>query len=92
MAKDATPGTRAWPRQDSVVDKNIGMRWDWGERVGMGGRNLVLQANKGAEQGALRRIANKNSHTKLMTIRLDLQNPPELELFMQRWYDGLKDL
>ena len=95
MVRDARPGTRAWPSRNPAVDKKIGMRWDWGETIGDGDdqeRNLVLQANKGAKQSVLKRLASRNSHSKLMTIRLPLQHPLELEEFIQKWKDGLRDL
>ena len=95
MAKDATPGTRAWPRRDPVVDQRMGIRWDWGEKVSVGGvlgQNLVLQANKGAKQGVLRGMADRDSHAKLVIIHLNLQSPPGLEWFVQRWYEGLRNL
>jgi hypothetical protein len=95
MARDARPGTRAWPSRNPAVDEKIGMRWDWGETIGDGddqGRNLVLQANKGAKQRGLKRLASRNSHSKLVTIRLPLQHPLELEEFIRGWEDGLSDL
>ena len=89
------PGTRAWPRRDTIVDQTVWMRFDWGERFsvrGGMGRNLVLQANRGARQETLKRMGNKNSHGNLMTIRFVLQNPIKLETFIQRWEECLRKL
>jgi hypothetical protein len=94
-AKHAIPGSRAWPRRDSEVDKEIGVRWDWGEKIVVGNRvvrNLVLQANKGATQEILRRMAGRDSHAKLMTLRLDLQDPIDEETFIHKWREGLKEI
>jgi hypothetical protein len=71
------------------------MRWDWGRKVNVGGnigRNLVLRANKGAEQEVLRRMAGRNSHAELMTLRLDLESPTSEEIFIKRWREGMKNL
>ncbi|THH13549.1 hypothetical protein EW146_g6686 [Bondarzewia mesenterica] len=76
-------------------DEAIGIRWDWGERREVGGktlRNLVLQANKGAAQVKLKKLANKNSHRKLLTIELDLDRPQELEEFKKKWLEGVRRL
>jgi hypothetical protein len=70
------------------------MRWDWGEKVivdGRLGRNLVLQANKGARQEVLRRMAGRDSHGKLMTIHLDLEDPMSVESFLSKWSKGLEE-
>jgi hypothetical protein len=92
---DATPGTRAWPRRDSEIDKAIGVRWDWGEKLIVGNkvvRNLVLQANKGASQEGLRRMAGRDSHAKLLILRLDLGDPPDEEAFIDQWRKDLNDI
>jgi hypothetical protein len=92
-AADATPGVRAWSKRNTVIDQEVGMRWDWGEKVivdGRLGRNLVLQANKGARQEVLRQMAGRNSHGKLMTICLDLKDPMSVESFLSKWGKGLE--
>lgn len=57
---------------------------------GRPGRNLVLQANKGAEQETLQEISGRNSHNKLLVLRIDLSKPESEQEFIDRWMEGLK--
>ncbi|KAA1476101.1 hypothetical protein DENSPDRAFT_884069 [Dentipellis sp. KUC8613] len=72
----ASLGERAWPARLERTDVRIGIRCDYGKAFEAKGRQfrwLHVQANKGAEQNILRRIAQKNSHTVLGSIKIDIK-------------------
>lgn len=59
------PGTRAAPTKAGNTDKKVGVRLDNGEKFiweGKEYKRYKLQVNKGAEDGTLKKMADKNSH------------------------------
>ncbi|KAA1477868.1 hypothetical protein DENSPDRAFT_885440 [Dentipellis sp. KUC8613] len=72
----ASVGERAWPVRLGRTDVRIGIRCDYGklfEEKGKQFRWVHVQANKGAEQNTLRRLAQKNSHAVLGSIKMDVK-------------------
>ncbi|KAF8576252.1 HSP70-domain-containing protein [Ramaria rubella] len=87
-SKTAKPGARAWPKKDTQGDKRMGLRLDWGEifeKDGVKYRNIILQANKDAEQEYLKARAAKDSHAKLATLSIELDNPGTEDEFVDTW-------
>lgn len=59
---------------------------DWGdtfERDGKKWRNIVIQANKEAENATLKKIAAANSHKVLAIVAVPVDNPPSEEEFFE---------
>ncbi|KAF2228286.1 hypothetical protein BDZ85DRAFT_255723 [Elsinoe ampelina] len=72
---NGTPGTRAAPTRTDKNDKAIGLRLDNGETVTKDGqqyKRYKLQANKDADDKAIRDLAKKNSHLVLSQADLPL--------------------
>lgn len=66
-------GSRVFPPQNAPVDKKIGVRLDKGETVQgkPGVLRLKLQANKGADDPTLKKLADENSHKVWATVDID---------------------
>ncbi|KAM5468643.1 hypothetical protein MferCBS49748_003401 [Microsporum ferrugineum] len=85
-------GTRVFPPANASNDKKIGVRLDKGEMVQgkPGFLRLKLQANKGAEDPTLKKMADKNSHKVLATIDVDTTQDPTVEN-LAKFFDELED-
>lgn len=66
-------GSRVFPAKGSQAEKKIGLRLDKGEKVHDKPNflRLKLQVNKGAEDPALKKMADKNSHAVIATVDVD---------------------
>lgn len=74
------PGSRAWPSRNKSNDVKAGARVDYGEKFEKDGqmcRNLVLQANKDANNQELKRLAAADSHKTLARITVPIDDPPD---------------
>ncbi len=83
----ATDGSRAWPL-DRRQDKAIGVRFDWGQPfdhpvTGERMRNLVLQANRDADNATLKARAAADPHGHIAKITISMKNPPQEEDFLE---------
>ncbi|KAA1479947.1 hypothetical protein DENSPDRAFT_887222 [Dentipellis sp. KUC8613] len=82
----ASLGERAWPARLERTDIRIGIRCDYGktfEEKGIQFRWIHVQANKGAEQNILRRVAQKNPHTVLGSIKINFKARMGQEAFLE---------
>jgi len=79
----ASPGTRAWPNR--TKDRDISFRIDYGPHyTGQDGRlyrNLVLQPNKNTKDPRVAAAASADSHQKLATVPIPIDNPPSANEF-----------
>ena len=94
-APSATPGHRAWPCHDYVLDQMLGVRLDWGEMVMKDRKSLWslnLQVNKDVKQNILKQMAGKDSHRKLVILWIDIHRPAGEEKFINDWKGGVEDL
>jgi len=90
-----TAGTRAAPAQAGNNDKQIGSRLDNGETFTKGGKQYKrykFQVNKGADDQALKQLANKDSHKVWAQADLPLENADSREAVVQLFEDLEKDL
>ncbi|KAA1479541.1 hypothetical protein DENSPDRAFT_855438 [Dentipellis sp. KUC8613] len=74
------------PHFRARTDIRIGIRCDYGKTFEVKGiqfRWIHVQANKGAEQNILRRVAQKNPHTILGSIKIDFKARMGQEEFLE---------
>jgi hypothetical protein len=76
-ALNADRGQRLWPSKTSKNDKTYNFRVDRGSTLPDGKVELIIQANKNAEDKGVRDSANKDSHRIIAKAALDPVNDPE---------------
>ncbi|EEH11567.1 conserved hypothetical protein [Histoplasma capsulatum G186AR] len=73
--KGTSRGHRLYPSQTPKNDSKKNYRLDKGSVVN-GKHEIILQANKNAEDSSVREAANKNSHAILAKVVYDPENNP----------------
>ena len=66
-------GQRLWPPQTSQNDKKYNLRVDKGSSLPDGREQLIIQANKNAEDQSARKSAQKDSHKIVAMVAIDPQ-------------------
>jgi hypothetical protein len=75
--ENATKGQRLWPSNTTKNNAKYNFRLDKGADLPDGTYEVILQANKEAEDKKVRDAANKDSHAILCKIALDPKADPE---------------
>jgi hypothetical protein len=87
-AVNASRGQRLWPSQTSRNDQANNFRADRGSELSNGKYEVIIQANKNAEDKGVRESADKDSHKIISKVVIDPKNDPEGESFKD---DALAD-
>lgn len=69
-------GQRVWPSQTSKNDAKYNFRADRGSELGDGRVELIIQANKNAENKGVRESAQKDSHRIVAKVAVDPVKDP----------------
>ncbi|KAH9860429.1 hypothetical protein J1614_011760 [Plenodomus biglobosus] len=75
-AENATKGQRLWPSNTTINNQKHNFRLDKGANLPGEKYEVILQANKEAEDRKVREAANKNSHAILCKIAVDPKTDP----------------
>ena len=67
-------GQRLWPSQTSKNDKKYNFRADKGSTLEGGQQEVIIQANKNAEDKSVRESAQKDSHRIVAKVAVDPAN------------------
>ncbi len=75
-AVNAERGQRLWPSQTSRNDTQYNFRADRGSTLPDGKVELIIQANKNAENKGVRESAQKDSHRIVAKVAVHPENDP----------------
>lgn len=75
-------GWRLWPSQTSRNDKQNNFRADKGATLPDGRQEIIIQANKNAENKGVRESAQKDSHRIVAKVVVDPEQASDRNKFM----------
>ncbi|KZF25506.1 hypothetical protein L228DRAFT_280744 [Xylona heveae TC161] len=75
--KNAHRGQRLWPSQTSKNDKKYNFRADKGSKLPDGRQEIIIQANKNADDKGVRESAQKDSHRIVAKVAVDPVKDPQ---------------
>jgi hypothetical protein len=75
-AVNAERGQRLWPSQTSKNDAKYNFRADRGSELADGRVEVIIQANKNAENKGVRESAQKDSHRIVAKVAVDPASDP----------------
>ena len=75
-SKSADQGHRLWPSRTSKNDQKYNFRVDQGATLADGKQQMIIQANKNAENAGVKESAQKDSHRVVAMVTVDPENDP----------------